>query len=173
MWRVGDRTPRAAVLSRLPGALSRPEHLFPLRRGPEAGDVSHRRGLPVSRRRAASPARRKVQAGRSPGLPSASCLFDTPWKRFAASEPVAGFARPRAPSALAPQGQGAPACPPGFLEPGQASSSDTARRRQAGNCLAAAAGYLAQEEGKKKKKSRKRVITPPNASHRRKLPRPC
>src|SRR2546429_3219159 len=40
--------------------------------------------------------------------------------------------RLRAPSALAPQGQGAPACPPGLREPGQASSSDTARRRQAG-----------------------------------------
>jgi len=146
LWRVSDRSPHATVLPRLPGAFSRPKHLLALRRGPEAGDVSHRRGLPMSRRRAASPARRKVQAGRNPGLPGASCLFDTPRKRLAASQPVAGFARLRAPSALAPQGQGAPACPPGLREPGQASSSDTARRRQAGKYPAAAAGYVAKEK---------------------------
>src|SRR5438874_5651864 len=33
--------------------LFRSKHLLALRRGPEAGDVSHRRGLPMSRRRAA------------------------------------------------------------------------------------------------------------------------
>src|SRR2546429_2168632 len=54
--------------------------------------------------------------------------------------------RLRAPSALAPQGQGAPACPPGLREPGQASSSDTARRRQAGKYPAAAAGSVAKEK---------------------------